>query len=134
MRRLICMMLALSSSLVTAHEPEELVTLRAANDALIMRVAQLLEENSRLQAFAEEALIAQSRGESVSRGCDPQDLRRTLVESYQALPAVAKAWVKDNSDKCSKQDLRFIKQNVESWSNYSMREVIRLVDFYIDQK
>lgn len=134
MRRLICMMLALSSSLVSAHEPEEMVTLRAANDALTLRVAQLLEENSRLQEFAEKALIAQSKGESVSIGCDPQDLRRTLVESNQAVPSVAKEWLKKNADNCSKQDLEYLSRNVSNWTSYAFGEVVRLVDYYTDQK
>ena len=134
MRNVICIFLVLSSSFANAHEPEELVILRAANDALTMRVAQLLEENSRLQAFAEEALLAQSQGKVVTRGCDPQDLRRTLVESNQAVPYVAKDWLKKNADNCSKQDLEYISRNVQNWSSYSFGEVVRLVDYYADQK
>ena len=136
MRNVICMILVLISSFVNAHESEELVTLRAANDALTLRVAQLLEENSRLQAFTEEVLITQSQGKRVSRGCDPQDLRRVLVESSNSAypPAIAKNWVKENADKCSKQDLDYIKRNVGKWSSYSFGEVIRLADYYIDQK
>ena len=134
MRRLIYIILALSSSLVTAHEPEEMATLRAANDALTMRVAQLLEENSRMQAFAEDALLAQSQGRPVSRGCDPQDLRRKLVESNQAVPSIAKSWLKENAGNCSASDLRYVKENVRNWSRYGMDDVILLANYYIDQK
>ena len=134
MRRLICMMLALSSSLVNAHEPEEMVTLRAANDALTLRVAQLLEENSRLQEFAEKALIAQSQGKAVSRGCDPQKLRRDLVESNNPTNARAISWLKKYGASCSKGELSYIDSQIESWSQYSMSQTRRLVQYYVDQK
>lgn len=134
MKRFICIILALSSSHGSAHEPEEMVTLRAANDALTLRVAQLLEENSRLQEFAEKALIAQSQGKAVSRGCDPQKLRRDLVESNNPTNALAISWLKKYGSSCSESELNYIDSQIESWSHYSMGQTRRLVQYYADQK
>ena len=118
---------------VVAHEPDDMATLKAANDALTIRVAELLEENARLQAFVEQALLSQSEGNPVTRGCDPQDLRRELVEG-NGLPSSANAWLKRHADDCSATDLTYIIQNVNSWSSYAMYDSVRLAQYYRDQK
>lgn len=131
--RLLILTILVTSSAVFAHQPDELVTLQEANDALTLRVAELLVENARLQAFTERALVAQSKGEPVSRGCDPQDLRKLLVEASGA-PYVANPWLKENAINCSKSDLEYIKANVRSWSRYDMSDAVNLADYYADQK
>ena len=118
---------------VVAHEPDDMATLKAANDALTIRVAELLEENARLQAFVEQALLSQSEGKPVTRGCDPQDMRRALVEG-RGQPAIANTWLKANGDECSKQDLEYIIDNVELWSSFGMGDARRLAQYYADQK
>ncbi len=133
MKLLFVSILLLGSFSVLAHEPDDVATLKAANDALTIRVAALLEENARLQAFAEKALLAQAAGQAVTRGCDPQDLRRTLVENNGG-SFHANEWLKKNADDCSATDLTYIIQNVELWSRYSMSDSIRLADYYRDQK
>jgi hypothetical protein len=61
MKGLIFLVVLISSNTL-AHESEELITLRATNDVLNFRVAQLLEENARLQTFADKTLNAQAAG------------------------------------------------------------------------
>ena len=131
--RLLILTILVTSSAVFAHQPDELVTLQGANDALNLRVAELLVENARLQAFTERALVAQSKGETVSRGCDPQDLRKLLVEASGS-PHVANPWLKENAINCSKSDLEYIRANVGSWSGYNMSDTRRLATYYADQK
>jgi hypothetical protein len=131
--RFLILTILVSSSTVFAHQPDELVTLRAANDALTLRVAELLQENARLQEFTEKALVAQSKGETVSRGCDPQGLRKSLVEG-DGYSSHANSWLKENAINCSKSDLEYIRVNVGSWSGYDMSDTRRLATYYADQK
>ena len=133
MKLLAVLILLLISNSLFAHEPDDMATLKAANDALTIRVAELLEENARLQAFVEQALLAQSAGRAVSRGCDPQDLRRTLVEG-SGTPSSANEWLKKNADDCTATDLTYIIQNVNSWTSYVMNDSVRLAQYYRDQK
>ena len=133
MRLFVAAIFLVSNASVVAHEPDDMATLKAANDALTIRVAELLEENARLQAFVEQALLSQSEGNPVTRGCDPQDLRRELVEG-NGLPSSANAWLKRHADDCSATDLTYIIQNVNSWSSYAMYDSVRLAQYYRDQK
>ena len=116
-----------------AHESEELITLRATNDVLNLRVAQLLEENARLQKFANKALIAQAPGEPVSAPCDHNELRSVLIEG-SGRQFNATEWLRKHADKCSKADLQYIALNIDEWTSYAMYEAIRLARFYADQK
>ena len=109
------------------------MALRAANDELTIRVAELLEENERLQAFVEKALIAQSNNKSVSVGCNPQELRRVLVTGSGS-NSTAKKWIDANQANCTKQELSYIYKNINGWSGYPMGDSIRLVRYYMDQK
>lgn len=133
MRLFVVFILLIGGASVFAHEPDDVATLKAANDALTIRVAELLEENARLQTFVEQALLSQSEGNPVTRGCDPQDLRRELVES-NGVPSSANAWLKKHADDCSATDLKYIIENVQSWSFYDMGSAKRLAEYYADQK
>lgn len=133
MRLFFVLILLLGNSSASAHVPDDAATLKAANDALTIRVAELLEENARLQAFVEQALLAQSAGQPVAPGCDPQDLRRTLVEGSGS-PLSANEWLKKNAEDCSTTDLAYIIQNVNQWSPYNMNDSVRLAEYYRDQK
>ena len=136
MKLFVALILLVGSASVFAHEPDDVATLRAANDALTTRVAELLEENARLQAFVEQALLSQSEGKPVTRGCDPQDMRRAMVESEysSAHQSIANTWLKDNGGDCSQSDLEYIIQNVQSWSSYNMSAARRLAQYYVDQR
>ena len=84
-----------------AHESDREARLKAANDELTTRVAELLKENKRLEEFAKQALIATSNKQQVVAGCDTQALRETMVTGHgQAW--VAQKWLKENGKKCTK--------------------------------
>jgi len=121
------------SSIAFAHEPNELTTLRATNEALNLRLAQLLEENARLRKSVDTTVIAQAGWKSVSADCDPNDLRRVLTEG-SGRQFNATEWLKRNARKCSKADLHYIAINIQDWTSYAMYDAIRLAKFYVDQK
>ncbi|WP_315979786.1 hypothetical protein [Aliamphritea spongicola] len=62
MKNIITFVFLLISFPAIAHTTEEIIKLKAANDALVLRVAELLEENKNLKEFAKKALISQSQG------------------------------------------------------------------------
>ena len=132
MKGLIFLVMLISSNTL-AHESEELITLRATNDVLNFRVAQLLEENARLQTFADKTLNAQAAGETVSALCDHNELRSVLIEG-SGRQFNATDWLRKNAEKCSKADLQYIALNIHEWTSYAMYEAIRLARFYADQK
>ena len=121
------------SSIAFAHEPNELTTLRATNEALNLRLAQLLEENARLRKSDDTTVIAQAGWTNVSAECDPNELRRLLTEG-SGRQFNATEWLKRNARKCSKADLQYIAINIRDWTSYAMYDAIRLAKFYADQK
>ena len=131
--KILAILVMLISSNILAHESEELTILRATNDALNLRVAQLLEDNARLQKFADKALIGQAFGETASALCDPYELRSVLIEG-SGKQFNATEWLRKNADKCSKADLQYIALNIHEWTSYAMYDAIRLARFYADQK
>lgn len=126
-------LLTFLSSIAFAHEPNELTTLRATNEALNLRLAQLLEENARLRKSDDTTVIAQAGWKSVSAECDPNELRRLLTEG-SGREFNATEWLKRNARKCSKADLQYIAINIHDWTSYAMYDAIRLAKFYADQK
>ena len=126
-------LLTFLSSIAFAHEPNELTTLRATNEALNLRLAQLLEENARLRKSDDTTVIAQAGWKSVSAECDPNELRRLLTEG-SGREFNATEWLKRNARKCSKADLQYIAINIHDWTRYAMYDAIRLAKFYADQK
>ena len=118
---------------VMAHDSDEVLTLKAANDALTVRVAELLAENKRLEEFAKKAMVAKASNKRVSIGCDPQELRELLVlgDGYNSS---AESWLKENHQDCTKENLDEINNKLGGWSSYDMRDARRLVRFYRDQK
>lgn len=127
------LLLTFLSSIAFAHEPNELTTLRATNEALNLRLAQLLEENARLRKSDDTTVIAQAGWKSVSAECDPNELRRLLTEG-SGREFNATEWLKRNARKCSKADLQYIAINIHDWTSYAMYDAIRLAKFYADQK
>ena len=127
------LLLTFLSSIAFAHEPNELTTLRATNETLNLRLAQLLEENARLRKSDDTTVIAQAGWKSVSAECDPNELRRLLTEG-SGRQFNATEWLKRNARKCSKADLQYIAINIHDWTSYAMYDAIRLAKFYADQK
>jgi Tfp pilus assembly protein PilX len=116
-----------------AHESDREITLKAANDELTLRVAELLVENKRLQDFTKKALVAKSQGKTISKGCDPQKLRKKMVTGTDHPDSVNK-WINANEANCTKEELTYIKRNVGSWSQWPMFSTHRLLSYLVDQK
>ena len=132
MSRLILLILFITPT-VMAHDSDEVLTLKAANDALTMRVAELLEENKRLEKFVKKAMVAKASNKKVSIGCDPQELREQLV-LVDGRPSSANQWLEAHYEDCTKADLKEINDKIGSWSAYGMTDTRRKIRFYIDQK
>ena len=116
---------------VNAHDIDEMITMKMANDALTIRVSELLAENKRLKEFAKSALVLQSQGKGVRSGCDPQNLREAIVtgsgQSY-----TAESWLKKNHKDCTKGQLELMHKKIGGWSQYSMAKSKILLKYYID--
>lgn len=132
MSRLILLILFITPT-VMAHDSDEVLTLKAANDALTMRVAELLAENKRLEEFVKKAMVAKASNRKVSIGCDPQELREQLVLVDNS-PSSANQWLEAHYEDCTRADLEEINDKVESWSPWAMTEPRRKIRFYMDQK
>lgn len=114
-----------------AHESNREAQLKATNDELTLRVAELLKENERLEAFAKEALIAKSNNKKIVEGCDTKDLRREIV-STAGYASTARYWLDRHGDKCNEEQLEFLIENLDSWSSYTMAGPIRYIRFLLD--
>lgn len=131
MKRYLILVFLLVSVSVNAHETEDVIRLQMANDALTIRVSELLEENKRLKEFVERALIEGSQGKKVRRGCDPQNLRKVLVTG-SGRPAEAKTWLKKNHSQCSIEQLQYMHDEISQWSEFFMGDPKKLIRYYID--
>ena len=126
--------LALGVALISAanaHESNREAQLKAANDELTTRVAELLKENKRLEEFAKQALISTSNNQKVVAGCDTQDLRKSMV-SGAGLPITAQAWLDRHGKNCNKEQLQYLRENLGRWSTYSQADPVRYVLFLLD--
>jgi len=83
MKRLIpsILVLILSAGVNAETIDEKLLKLQAANDALTERVAELLQENRRLQKAVQDALQAQQSGSKIVSGCDVESYARVIAFS-----------------------------------------------------
>jgi len=129
---LVALTLALTSTYpASAHESDREVQLKAANDELTTRVAELLKENKRLEEFAMQALIAKSNNEKVVPGCDTQALRKTMVTG-PGYASIAQKWLDQNGEKCTKEQLKYLWQNLRSWSSHAQNRPLRYIQYLLD--
>lgn len=133
MKKLLSIAIILVSTHVSAHESQREAQLKATNDELTMRVAELLEQNARLEAFAKRALVAQSQERTVVVGCDVRGIRKTMVEG-SGKPRVLKDWLIKHQSSCTTKQLQDIKKNMDSWTAFSLFDEHRLLEFYIEDR
>ena len=121
MKRLIpsILVLILSASVNAETIEEKMLKLQAANDALTERVAELLQENRRLQKAVQDALNAQKTGVRITNGCQTTDLQKAMAmtSSSSAKNREAMNWLKANGEKCKPDQLRLIIQKLTIWGN-----------------
>ena len=121
MKRLIpsILVLILSASVNAETIEEKMLKLQAANDALTERVAELLQENRRLQKAVQDALNAQQTGARIANGCQTADLQRAMAMTSSSFQKNLQAmrWLKTNGEKCKPDQLRLIIQKLKIWGN-----------------
>ena len=134
------LLLVTLSANVIAHESDREIQLKAANDELTKRVAELLDENAKLKAHTakiQKQIREAPAGKpvAVSTGCintsydafyDNFILNMTWK---QRAPFVAKV-LEQNGKACSKQDLDFIKDRLLSHMSATNFRLIELLNFY----
>ena len=128
---LVAALILTSPHQASAHESDREAQLKATNDELTTRVAELLQENKRLQEFAMEALIANSNKEKIVPGCDTQQLRKSMVTGRDS-PSTVQQWLDKNGERCTKEQLQYLLENLASWSSYTQIGPVRYIRFLMD--
>lgn len=115
-----CFWMVVVSGIVSAETgSDKLMKLQAANDALTERVAELLQENRRLQKAVQDALNAQKTGVRIANGCQTADLQRAMAMTSNAFAKNQEAmnWLKANGEKCKPDQLHLIIEKLKTWGN-----------------
>ena len=106
------LLLAASSQ---AHESDRELQMKAANDELTKRVAELLDENAKLKAHVASILKQMREAPSSSAslvvgGCNPQSIydQFMLEFSYGNRNELIESFLKSNGRNCSEADFKFI--------------------------
>jgi hypothetical protein len=64
---------------------------------------------------------------------DPQKLRKQMVLGTNN-PTQVKRWIDTNEANCTKDELVYIRENVQDWTNFGMSSVHKLLNYLIDHK
>ena len=110
---------------VNAHAPDREIMLQIENDELVLRLAEVLLENRRLEKIVNEALSAQNSGQKVVSGCDPEELEQKVAIEWASIGRLSIAsksenWIRENGPKCTLSQLKTIANQVRPlWGNYS---------------
>ena len=110
---------------VNAHAPDREIMLQIENDELVLRLAEVLLENRRLEKIVNEALSAQNSGQKVVSGCDPKELeQKAAIEwasNHESTIAIrSENWIRENGPKCTVSQLKTIANQVRPLlGNYS---------------
>ena len=109
---------------VNAHAPDREIMLQIENDELVLRLAEVLLENRRLEKIVNEALSAQKLGQEVVSGCDPKELEQKAAIEWASNgdPSIARKsenWIRENGPKCTVSQLKTISNEIKSLLYYS---------------
>jgi len=116
-----------------AHESDREIQLKAANDELTKRVAELLDENSKLKAHVTD-IVKQMRqaptgNKVVVIGCNPQGIHEKLMLQFtqRQRHQFLNPWLEKHGKQCSKEDLQFIEKTLirEVYFNSRSKELVR---------
>jgi hypothetical protein len=97
--------------------------LQIENDELVLRLAEVLIENKRLEKFVNEALNAKEAGQKVVSGCDPRELEKLVViswasESWPAINRKSEAWIRTFGPNCTINQLNTIYNEIGNYTDY----------------
>ena len=109
---------------VNAHAPDREIMLQIENDELVLRLAEVLLENRRLEKIVNEALSAQNSGQKVVSGCDPEELEQKVAIEWASIGSLAIAsrsenWIRENGPKCTVSQLKTISNEIKSLIYFS---------------
>ena len=123
----------LTSTSLFAHESDREIQLKAANDELTKRVAELLDENSKLKAHVSD-IVKQMREAPAGKkvvvgGCNPQGIQETFMLEYDRMnrDEFLGPWLGKNGKQCTEEELRFIEETLirEVYHSSRPKELIR---------
>ena len=109
---------------VNAHAPDREIMLQIENDELVLRLAEVLLENRRLEKIVNEALSAQNSGQKVVSGCDPKELEQKAAIEWASIgdsiiANKSEKWIRENGPKCTLSQLKTISNEIKSLIYYS---------------
>ena len=110
---------------VNAHAPDREIMLQIENDELVLRLAEVLLENRRLEKIVNEALSAQNLGQKVVSGCDPKELEQKASIEWASkhqmtISRKSEEWIRVNGPECKVTQLKTINNKIVSLlGNYS---------------
>ena len=104
---------------VNAHAPDREIMLQIENDELVLRLAEVLLENRRLEKIVNEALSAQNSGQKVVSGCDPKELEQKVAIEWASIheltiASLSEKWIRENGPKCTLSQLKTISNEIKS--------------------
>ena len=123
-------------SALTSEEKQRMLRMQQTIDEMTLRNAELLKENKRLEKQVLESLKAERTGKKFVAGCDIEDIRKKIVflKNPGAAPNMFLAWVESNGAQCTKDQLRWLHSNAESWTSYGLHRGIKAVEYYLTQQ
>lgn len=130
---------ALLTANLQAHESDRELQMRAANDELTKRVAELLDENAKLKAHVANVLkqmreAPPGRTNIVLAGCNPRAIYETFMIQYVksmsssgSRRSFLEPWLKKNGKQCTEEDFKYIETTLLPEMYYTSRskELIR---------
>ena len=107
-----------------AHQTDREIMLQIENDELVLRLAEVLIENRRLEKFANEVLSAKKMGRKVVAGCDPLVLEKNIFIDWastgdRGISKRSESWIRDYGPKCTVNQLKTIYNKIEEYLYYS---------------
>lgn len=111
---LVVVITLLANAGALAHESDRDIQLKATNDELTKRVAELLDENAKLKAHVTD-IVKQMREAPNSKkviigGCNPQGIYENLMLEFASHNRnnFLEPWLQENGKQCTEKDFEFI--------------------------
>ena len=123
----------LTTTSIFAHESNREIQLKAANDELTKRVAELLDENSKLKAHVTD-IVKQMREAPAGKkvvvgGCNAQGIQEALMLEFGRMDRheFLGPWLEKNGKQCTEEEPKFIEKTLIPEVYYSSRpeELVR---------
>ena len=118
--------LMITSTLAVADCTEkdaQILQMRTTIDQLTVRVAQLVEENDRLEEATLSALASVREGKKVVQGCDVAEFEKTMAYSDWNY-YTAEQWVRPNASNCTDAQIKEVLNLIGSRYNFEASKSI----------